>query len=109
MLGPGADEFHLLQRFRRVEMVATLGNPSPPRRELPQRFFACLPLSDEVTAHRCTCPSDSAPAVQVNFASFLKVQVNSIENGIHFFRSRQTKIPNGKAQVSCLYLIKFDF
>src|SRR6266498_147641 len=95
MLGPGTDELHLLQCFGRVEMIATLGHTSPPRRELIQRLFTGFPSSDEVAAHSCTCPSDSAPAMQVDFVPFLQVLIDRIKNGVHLLRSRQTKVANG--------------
>src|ERR1043165_4809839 len=98
---PGTDELHLLQRFRRVEVIAALGNASPPGRQLTQGPFTGHPISDEVATHSCTCPSDSSPAMQVDFVPFLQLLVDRIQNGIHLFWTRQPKISNWKAQVSC--------
>src|SRR6188474_1473312 len=100
MPGPATYELHLLQCFGRVEVIATLGNASPPRRQLIQRLFTGLPLSDEVAAHRRTCPSNTTPAVQINFAAISQAIFERIENGVHLFGGGQAEITDRETQVS---------
>ena len=88
MFTPGTDELHLLQRFGRVEVIATLGNASPPGRQLSQGPFTGHPVSDEVATHSCTCPSDSAPAMQVDCAPRLETFFDPIQDVVHPLRCR---------------------
>src|SRR5687768_9081798 len=93
--------------FRRVRMVLTLGDSPPPHRQLVQRLVGGLTLSDEVTAHRRTCPADPTPAVQIDRASRPETFFDLIKNGIHSLGRGQAKIPDGKTMVDGLHVIGF--
>src|SRR5215216_992616 len=109
MFCPGADELYLLECLWRVRVIPTLGDVSPPSRQLVQSLFSRPPLSDEITAHGRTCPPDSGPAVQVGFPASLQRCIDGIENRLHLFRARQPKIADGKPPIGGFHFIQLGF
>ena len=65
MSGPIQDKVGLFAGFRGIGMDLALGNLPPPVGELAQRRIAVQTLAYEITADRCSGPTDATPAMKV--------------------------------------------
>src|SRR5690349_16395490 len=81
--GPVPNKLNLIRRFRGLKVVLALGDTLPPDRQLLEGCPGWLTLSDEVTAHCCTCPSDPAPAMQIDLMSGPQRSFDPVQNRVH--------------------------